>query len=354
VLGNAGLALSELPPESPARYSVEQIQLSAQQAAELCRQMLAYSGRGQFVIQSLDLSRLVRGISHLIDRALSSKALVEFHLADGLPAVEGDATQLRQVVLNLLTNAAEAIGDRSGLVIVRTGVMHVGHAYLAEAVLGEDLAEGEYVFLEVTDTGQGMDEQILARAFEPFFTTKYSGRGLGLAAVMGIVRGHGGAIRVESGPGQGTTFEVILPPAGSSVAIPQTGVPDAEGSWRGSGTVLVVDDEEVVRVVSRRTLESRGFEVLTAADGQEGLDLFEEHAEDICLVLVDLTMPRMNGDDAFRRMREMRPDVRGILLSGYTREDAAGQFAQDGLAGFIQKPYDQATLVAAVRGALES
>jgi CheY-like chemotaxis protein len=192
------------------------------------------------------------------------------------------------------------------------------------------------------------------RIFEPFFTTKFSGRGLGLAAVLGIVRGHGGAVRVESTPEQGTTFEVILPPTTEAPAPAEPRPAEGAAGWAGTGTVLVVDDEEVVRVVSRRTLERAGLEVLTARDGQEGVEIFADRAEEIDIVLLDLTMPRMNGEDAFKRMREIRPDIRGILLSGYTQEDADKQFADGGLDGFVQKPYDPATLLRAVREVLGS
>jgi CheY-like chemotaxis protein len=284
---------------------------------------------------------------------MSKRVVLEYSLADDLPAVEGDATQLRQVAMNLITNASEAIGDASGFVAVHTGTVDATRAYLDQALLGEDVPEGRYVFVEVTDSGAGMDAGTIARIFDPFFTTKFTGRGLGLAAVLGIVRGHSGAVRVSSTPGKGTTFRVLLPCSDKLPVHAEDDAPASGGAWKGSGTVLVVDDEEVVRLVTERTLERAGFGVLTAEDGCEGVALFRQHADEIVAILLDLTMPQMGGTEAFAEMQRIRSDVPAILLSGYTEEDAVDQFSADGLAGFVQKPYSPEVLIDTLREVLD-
>lgn len=349
VLGNASLAMTELPVESPARESVVHIEQAALRAAELARQMLAYSGKGKFIIQRLDLSRIVEEMSHLLQVSISKKAFLRYNFAPDLPSVEGDPTQIRQVIMNLITNASDAIGDKSGIITINTGVLQADTSYLSETYLNDDLPEGYYVYVEVSDTGCGMDEETRARIFDPFFTTKFTGRGLGLAAALGIVRGHKGAIKVYSEVGRGTTIKILFPatdrPAEESINTTEN--PDRE--WKPSGTILLVDDEETVRTVCRRILEGRGFQVLTAEDGLEGVEMFRKAPDKIGLVLLDMTMPHMDGEEAFREMRKIRPDVRVILTSGYSEQDATGRFSGKGLAGFIQKPFSSSTLLEKIR-----
>jgi two-component system, cell cycle sensor histidine kinase and response regulator CckA len=354
ILGNVGLALMELPARAPTRPYVEKIESVALHAAELTNQMLAYSGKGRFIVQPLDLSRLVRETTHLLEMVISKKASLQFELAGGLPPVEADATQLRQVVMNLVTNASEAIGDRSGLITLRTGTAELGRAFLSEAVLDAELPEGRYVFIEVSDTGAGMDELTQARIFDPFFTTKFTGRGLGLAAVLGIVRGHGGTIRLSSERGRGTTFTVLFPGAPRAAAVPHEPSREAAAVPAAPGRILVVDDEEVIRNVVRTALEKFGFSVLTAADGFEAVELFRAQASEVAVVLLDMTMPRMSGDEAFQEMRRIRPDVRVILSSGYTEQEATTRFADAGLAAFIQKPYQPLELLDKILGVLQT
>ncbi len=352
ILGHAELALMKLPPESPACHNLAQVETAAQRAAELTAQMLAYSGKGKFVVQPLHLSRLVEEMTHLLETVISKKATLRLSFAPNVAPVEGDPTQMRQVIMNLITNASEAIGERSGIISISTGMVHADQEYLATTCLQEDLPEGYYVTLEVSDTGVGMDADTQARIFDPFFTTKFTGRGLGLAAVIGIVRGHRGAIKVYSEPGRGTCFKVLLPSAGNAVA--EAAAPEQKSApWRADGTVLVVDDEETVRTVARVTLESAGFIVHVARDGIEGVSLLEKHPEQTVLVLLDMTMPRMDGEETFRAMRRVCPDVRVVLSSGYGEEDAMSRFAGKGLAGFIQKPYRPAALIRKVRSVLE-
>lgn len=354
VLGNASLALMELPPESPARESVNHIEKAAMRAAELARQMLAYSGKGRFVIQKINLSKLVEEMTHLLQVSISKKVFLRYNFADNLPAIEGDATQIRQVIMNLITNASDAIGDKSGVITITTGLIETDSTYLESTYLKDDLPGGYYVFLEVSDTGCGMDEETRARIFDPFFTTKFTGRGLGLAAVLGIVRGHKGTVKVYSEAGRGTTFKILLPCCDSQEDTQENHVESTRKDWVGTGTILIVDDEESVRYISKRILESHGFKVLTANDGREGVKAYEAQKETIDLVLLDMTMPHMDGEEAFRELRLINPDVHVILTSGYTEQEATARFTGKGLAGFIQKPFLPSSLLEIVRNKLST
>jgi len=352
ILGNADLALMDLPPESPARQYIQDVEVASRRAAELVRQMLAYSGKGRFVVERLDLGVVVEEMVHLLEASITKKALLRFDLPKQLPAVEADATQLRQVVMNLITNASDAIGERSGVISVRTGVMDCDASYLEGSRVAGECVEGSYVYVEVSDTGVGMDDATLAKIFDPFFTTKFTGRGLGLAAVLGIVRSHDGAIKVYSERGKGASFKVLLPAleldekfASSTSTSP--GPPPQEG-----GTVLLVDDEETVRVVGRSMLERLGFEVVTAEDGRRALEIFGEEPGRFACVLLDLTMPHVDGEECFRELRRMDPDIAVILSSGYTEQELIARFAGKGLAGFVQKPYRLRDLAEALGAAL--
>jgi PAS domain S-box-containing protein len=354
ILGNADLALDDLSPHAPARDNINEILKASKRAAELARQMLAYSGKGHFVIKAINLNEFVDEMAHLLKVSTSKKAVLKFNFADNLPTFNGDATQIRQVIMNLITNASEAIDDKSGIIALSTGAMDCDRAYLdgvnevLRAGLDEPLQEGMYVYLEVADTGCGMDRATIDKIFDPFFTTKFTGRGLGMSALLGIVRGHHGAIRVYSEPGKGTTFKVLFPAnqlTGDDESINAQLSGETGSSSPGyTGTVLITDDEETVCAVGKQMLSRMGFDVLTAADGREGVDVFHDHADEIVCVLLDLTMPHLDGDEAFREMRRIRPDVPVILCSGYNEQDATQRFAGKGLAGFLQKPYNMAAL----------
>jgi PAS domain S-box-containing protein len=356
ILGHVDLALAKVPPESPVRPYLRLIDTSAQRAADLTNQMLAYSGRGRFVVEPIDLSRLVEEMGFLMGTIISKNVVLKYNLARDLPAVAADATQIRQVVMNLITNASDAIGNLSGIITVTTGQLEADREYLASTYLDEELPGGTYVFLEVTDTGAGMDRETQARIFDPFFSTKKSGRGLGLAAALGIIRGHRGALRLYSEIDRGTTFKILLPAAGNAAEVPLQPSPQPAGAapepGQASGTVLVVDDDEAVRSVARMMLETAGYTVITAVDGVEGVEAFGAHAGEIDLVILDMTMPRMDGEEAYRRMRNIRADVRVILSSGYSEMDAVNRFTGKHLAGFIQKPYRARNLVEKVSEAL--
>jgi two-component system, cell cycle sensor histidine kinase and response regulator CckA len=351
VLGHADLALDALPSSSEARDDLAEIRQAAQRATELCKQMLAYSGKGRFVIQPVELQKVVEEMLHMLRVSISKNAILKLNFAPNLPSVDADASQLRQVVMNLVVNASEAIGERSGVITVSTGAMDCDRAYLSEAWLDEQLPEGMYVFIEVADSGTGMDGETRSRIFDPFFTTKFTGRGLGLAAVLGIVRGHRGAIKVYSELSRGTTFKVLFP-ASQRAEMREAGSA-VRGIYEGKGTVLLVDDDESVRAVGRKMLERLGFAVVTAADGSEAIARFRERADDIICAIVDLTMPHVDGAETFRELRRMRPTVRVILSSGYNEQDVTQRFVGKGLAGFIQKPYQLSTLAAVLKEVLE-
>ncbi len=338
IMGNADLAQLSLSPASPAIPYLQEITRASQRAADLCNQMLAYSGKGRFLVRRYNLSEIVREMARMLEVSISKKAMLNYRLADALPAVEADATQLRQIIMNLIINASEALNDQNGVITLSTGVMDCDRRYLSESYLDDNLAEGRYVFLKVSDTGAGIDEETRQRIFDPFFTTKFTGRGLGLAAVLGIVRGHRGAIRVASEPDRGTTFTILLPAVLSSREEMTTDAVLCPTPLQ-ERTVLLVDDDPGVRQVGVRMLRYLGFSVLTAADGQQALELVQAQGDDIDCVLLDLTMPRMGGEETFVKLRALRSNIPVILSSGYNEQDVVQHFYRGGLAGFIQKPY---------------
>lgn len=353
ILGNADLALSELSAVAPAREHLDGIVTASRRAADLCSQMLAYAGKGRIRIQSIGLNEVVSEMTHMLEVTVLKKAVLRFNFAAHLPAVEADASQMRQIIMNLVINAAEAIGERSGMVTISTGSMFCDRRYLGTTFLDTSAPEGEYVFIEVSDTGCGMTHETMGRMFDPFFTTKFAGRGLGLAAVLGIIRSHRGAIKVYSEPGKGTTFKVLLPataaPVESVVAEP------AGGHWRGRGTLLLVDDEEAIRTTAARMLETIGFDVLMAADGREALGVFDaREAGGIAGIILDLNMPRMSGEETYRELCKRPRTVPVIISSGYSEDEIVQRFLGKGVAAVIQKPYQIATLRQKLRTVFEA
>jgi two-component system, cell cycle sensor histidine kinase and response regulator CckA len=346
IIGNADLALMRLSKESPATDNLHRIESAAAKAADLAKQMLAYSGKGKFVIEHLDLNRLLEEMLHMLEVSISKKAVLRLNLTENLPPVEADATQMRQILMNLVINASEAIGDKSGVIAISTGCMDCDRNYLNDVWLDENIAAGLYVYLEIADTGCGMDKETMVKIFDPFFTTKFTGRGLGMAAVLGIVRGHNGAIKVYSEPGKGTTFKVLLPASGKPVEI--FNHDSRTDDWRGSGIVLLVDDEETVRGIGKEMLHELGFTAITANDGREAIELFKQ-TPDVSFVILDLTMPHMDGDQCFRELRQLKPDIKVIMSSGFSEYEVTQKFAGKGLAGFIQKPYKMSVLKEAIQ-----
>jgi CheY-like chemotaxis protein len=323
--------------------------------------MLAYSGKGAFVVRHLDLSQEVRELATLLRTAISKQASLVWELAPDLPAINADATQIRQIVMNLITNASDALGDAGGTITLRTGVLSpeaVSDPSMGTLVQGNEApppSETPFVYLEVADNGGGMSPDTLSRIFDPFFSTKFSGRGLGLAAVMGIVQGHQGLIRIRTAPGEGTTFRVLFPAVAGSVREPEK-LSATRSDWRGTGTVLVVEDEQDVREVADRILQDFGFDTLLAVDGRDALEQFERARSRVTAVLLDLSMPRMGGQEVFRRLRQMCPDLPVIIMSGYTEESVAAQFSASGaaLTAFLQKPFLAEDLVDVLRRVVRS
>lgn len=340
ILGNAELAMEEISPMSPARTTLQHIATAARRAGEMCRQLLAYSGKASFALERVDLRELIDEMAHLLKTSISKKAVLNLRTERNLPVIIADASQIRQIVLNLILNASGAIGDRSGVITISVGSTYCDKGYLHKTELHDELTPGHYVHLEVVDTGCGMSEETRQRLFEPFYTTKFTGRGLGLAAVLGIVRAHRGGIKVYSELTRGTTFKILFPAVDQEVGGASVEkLPADRVEWKGTGTVLVADDEETLRALGARMLERLGFDVLVAADGREAVNCYRDNADRIKLVLLDLTMPHMDGAQAFTELRRMRPDVPVILVSGYSEEDVSSRFAGKGVSGVMQKPY---------------
>lgn len=349
MLGQTSLALSQLNTNDPARAPIEKAVAAARRAADLTRQLLAYSGRGQFERRPIDLNRLIQENLHLFEVAVPKHVALRSDLVSPLPVIVGDAGQLQQVIMNMIINAAEAIGDKPGEVIVRTRVRALTSEAAAAWQIGDEaLPAGDYVLLLVEDNGQGMDAATLSRIFDPFFSTKFTGRGLGLAAVLGIVRGHGGGLKVTSTPQLGTLFEIIFPGGTAEVLAPVISPAPQEVNM-AQQLVLVIDDEAPVRDAVTDILELEGVSVLTAPDGQAGIALYRQWQTGIGLIMLDLSMPGLNGEETLRELRLVNPQVRVLLSSGYSRDEVAPRFAGQGAVGFIQKPYDAAQLVREVK-----
>ena len=337
ILGNAELARLELKEHNAAEH-VENIVAASTRAADLSSQLLAYSGGAPLMSGPIQLNEIVEEMMRLSNVTISKKARIELRLADELPCVEGDASQLRQVVMNLMTNASEALDDRPGDLAVSTGLIDVSPVELGQYDLGDEREPGCYAFLDVRDTGCGMDVLTRQRIFDPFFTTKFTGRGLGLAALLGIVRGHSGAIRVRSRPGEGTEVRVLLPVSESAAPAAANEQPSPE-EFTAQGTILVVDDENSVRTLLARVVSRMGFDVLTASDGGEAVEMHRERADSIDLTLLDLTMPVMGGDEAFEQIVALNPEARVVLCSGYSESSANSRFASRAPDAFLEKPF---------------
>ncbi|MBW2267698.1 MAG: PAS domain S-box protein [Deltaproteobacteria bacterium] len=352
ILGDASLALSDLPEGSPARAALQRIQRAARRAATLTHQMLAYAGKGPLQPSLLDLSTLVAEMMQLIESSVARKATLHSRLATGLPAIRGDAAQLCQVVMNVISNAAEAVEGHGSQIEIRTGSLSAAPD-LGNNWQGEELPEGPVVYFEVEDDGRGMDEETRAHIFDPFFTTKFTGRGLGLAATLGIVSGHGGALEIDSTPGVGTRFRVLLPATGE--ALPQRADAGAlRAPWRGSGTALVIDDDDGVRDLVRETLSRAGFLVICAATGEAGIKAFTRDVAAISLVVLDRTMPIQGGGEVLAALRNIDADAHVLLISGYSDQGIVSMLTDNGPIAFLQKPFLPDTLLEKAQQLLES
>lgn len=359
ILGNLELARIKLPHGSRVKPNIEDAIHAACHAADLTRQVLAYAGKGQFVINDLNLSDLMGENAYMLRASISKNVSLDIQLGRNLPPISADMGQVQQVVMNLITNASEALGERAGIIALSTSTMECEKAYLGCSRLAEKPAPGRFVFLEVIDTGCGMDAKTRERIFDAFFTTKAKGRGLGMSAVLGIVRAHKGAIIVQSEPGKGTAVRVLFPVSEAAHA--------AEGSPAGawavrrhaaeasvfSGTILVVDDEEAIRELYGAVLPRLGFRTLVASDGEEAVALFRDHVKEIACILLDLTMPRLDGVATLEALRRIKSDVKIIFSSGYDEKEAHRRFECRGPDGFIMKPFCQEALMTELQRVLE-
>ncbi len=334
VLGNASLAQEELPAGHPASELMQEILISGERAAHLTRQLLAYAGKGTFYIEALDLSDVAAQMRGLMQPSISRKIELHFELEPHLPVVEADRSQVQQAVMNLVLNGAEAIGSEAGSISVRTGIEEVKEGAARQELAVGELHEGQYIFLEVRDSGPGMDAVTRTRVFDPFFSTKFAGRGLGLAAVSGIVRAHRGALKLATAPGQGTCFTLYFPARGQV----SPGVAEEAPAATGAATVLVIDDEESVRQFATKTLERSGFQVLAAANGAAAIEMCRRHPE-VGLVLLDLSMPGRSGHEVLPELRKLLPEVPIIVSSGYSEHETMGRFAGQQVKAFLPKPY---------------
>jgi len=354
ILGNISLIDRDLNPNHPMKDNVNRVIKASERAANLCRQMLAYSGKGHFVIQPTDLSELVKEMVELLLVSIDNNVVIKYELDDNLPKIDADIAQIQQVVMNLITNANEAMEGKDGVLSIATGWLYADQPYLNNIIMAADLAEGNYVYLEVSDNGCGMDQKTIRKIFEPFFTTKFAGRGLGMSALQGIVRGHKGAITVYSELGRGTTFKILIPISKNNAFNDQNKEAITSSDWKvDGGYALIVDDDEEVRHMASTILRHLGFDVLEAENGLEAIQLYPQHAKDIRFVLLDMSMPKMDGEETFRELRKLNPDVRVILSSGYSETESTQRFHGKGLAGFVQKPYLPDTLQTAAAKALQ-
>ena len=351
VLGNTELALMDKGGSDGG--SLDEIKRTTLRAAELANQMLVYAGKTTLVVSSIDLSSVVREMGALLDVSISKKVKIEYCLAEELPSIRGDVSQIRQVAMNLITNASEAIGDRQGVIAINIHDKSLRPGELEDVYPPGNMAGGQYVLLEVSDTGCGMDERTLGRIFDPQFTTKVSGRGLGLASLLNAVQRHNGAVEVKSTVGRGTVFRVYFPVEERLDDALSDDSPDEVEAWRGYGTALIADDEEAILDITESLLKRLGFRVITAADGLAAVDLYAEHAGDITLVLMDINMPGINGIEAAQKIRHMSPKVPIVFMSGYPRQEVMDRFGPQPHTEFIKKPFESATLSMSIRTAME-
>jgi PAS domain S-box-containing protein len=351
IVGQVSLGRLKLPPEAPAREAFDKIEKASLQAADFCKTMMTYAGKGCYTIERVDLNEIVTQIAELVQHSISKKIGLRLDLSSQAMMVEGDASQLRHVMMNLFINGTEAIGDGSGQIIVRTAMVAPTPEQVSAAIIHSESPASKYIQLEVEDTGCGMSAEVLEKIFEPFFTTKITGRGLGLAAVIGVVKSHDGCLTVASELGKGTTFRILLKQV-EGPATQLSPAPVITGLWRGSGTILLIEDEPGVREMSALMLKELGFEVLVAEDGQHGVDAFKQNCHKISAVILDWNMPRLNGEEAFTQIRAIDPTARVLLASGYSELEAIKKFKGRGLSGFLQKPYRFTDLITKLRECL--
>ena len=357
IMGNNDMARRKLHSDNDdIKTNLQRIHSACQHAATLCNQMLAYSGKGRFLVKSLHPSGLVREIARLMEVSIHKNTTIHYQLEEQLPIIQGDPAQLQQVVLNLITNASEAIESDLGEITITTGVIQATAEQLASSRTRDSLAAGDYVHITISDNGCGMDKVTLDKIFDPFFTTKLTGRGLGMSAILGIIRSHHGAILIDSTPGKGTTFQILLPASNTTPHAISDESPEnftAESNSQQQQCILVVDDEIDIREVTCTILEDIGYQSIPAANGMEAIELYRQHQNDIHAVLLDMTMPKMNGRACFAELTAINPDVRVILCSGYAEQELHEQFFEKTPASFLQKPYTPDTLLQHIQQCLQ-
>lgn len=351
ILGNVSLVrrrLAQLEVDGQLDQMLESAERAGNRAADLVRQLLNYAGKGRREIKPVDICHVTRDALAIVQASVSRKITIRADVPSDCPVIQADVGQLQQLVLNLVLNAAEAIGDNHGEVAVRVRIRELPESELKERYANFSLTSLQYTEIEVSDTGVGMDEHTLKQIFDPFFTTKFMGRGLGLAAALGIVRAHGGGIAVRSQPGKGTTFSVVLPAEHEVGEIPMTIADSITESAKGEGLVLVVDDEVGIRSLIQHTLEELGYTVLTAEHGAQALELFDRSSDEIILVLLDLIMPVLDGAETAAELQARDPDVPILIMSGIGNDDALRGFGSTRIAGFVPKPFAPDQLAQAV------
>jgi PAS domain S-box-containing protein len=341
VLGHVNMLQMAVAPASPLQHHLQQIDTAGQRAAELCSQMLSYAGKSPRNHEPVHLQQIAADMANLLKTSVSKKAVLTLNLPPTLPPILADPSQIRQIIMNLIINASEALGESDGSILVAAEAITVTHADRPISYFGAPIPDGTYIRLDVADTGCGMTAAVQAKIFEPFYTTKFTGRGLGMSAVLGIVNAHRAYLGLHSIPGSGTTFSLFFPAAGDAEQV--QGPPDEHaGTFAApSASVLLVDDEEMLRDVGRSLLESLGCRVVTASDGREALDLYTASPDAFDLVILDMSMPKMDGAETFRALRRHDPEARIILSSGFGENDVTAVLFREGLAGFIHKPYSR-------------
>ncbi len=345
ILGYTEITLMDLPPDSKVKTYIQQIEKSVYRGSEITKQMLSYTGHGKFILEPIEISKLIKEMYQFIQITISNKCIVEYVLEENLPYIEGDNAQIRQAIMNLIMNASEAMEDNNGIIILKTGKIICDRCYLRDNYHEENLSEGLYVYLDISDTGCGMTEDTVNKIFDPFFTTKFPGRGLGLASVHGILRAHKGAIKVFSKNGAGTTMRLLFP-AQKSLQEQDLIKPDLQAKGK---TILIIDDAEDICTIANNILQRVGFKVISAPDGREGLKMFRDSIEDISLVILDMIMPVMDGKKTFHELKRIKSDIPVIVTSGYNEEQAMKVMGVSNIAGFIQKPYKGHDLVELVK-----
>jgi len=349
ILGNASLMKRTLANDAKLERHLQRIVEASEKASLLCQQMLAYSGQGQMKVHALNMTELSQSITSLLEVALGSGVTLAYDLDESLPVIDADEAQMQQVVMNLVINASEAMGDAGGHIELKTSVRQILPEDLQASVGEPEVRLSEpYVCLEVSDNGCGMSDEVKQRIFEPFYTTKFTGRGLGMSAILGIVRAHQGCLSLQSQEGVGTRFRVFFP-LGQLAAEEAVVVQTLENtSEHKKGVVLLIDDDEMIRETVTVMLEDFAYDVMVAASGSEGVALYRKHQQEVAVVLLDMTMPKMNGLQCFQALKEVNQDVKVFLTSGFHEEHVLQGTQGVGLMGFIQKPYRPEVLEAAL------